>query len=83
MASAKPSEDNKATVSTPASVHLDAAVFGALVQLPAFDKVEVETWFAVADANFTLRKVTDSTTKYYYVLSKVDASTLRKLLSFI
>ena len=37
----------------------DAAVLGATVQLPAFDKVEPETWFAVADANFALRKVTD------------------------
>ena len=83
MASAKSSEDNKAMVATSASVHLDAAVFGASVQLPAFDKIEAETWFAVADANFALRKVTDSTTKYYYVLSKLDASTLRKLSSFI
>ena len=83
MASAKASEDSKVAVASSAAVHLDAAVFGASVQLPAFDKVEAETWFAVADANFALRKVTDSTTKYYYVLSKLDASTLRKLSSFI
>ena len=82
MASSK-SEDSKTSVAGAASVHLDAAVFGASVQLPSFDKVEAETWFAVADANFALRKVTDSTTKYYYVLSKLDASTLRKLSSFI
>ena len=67
----------------PSTVHLDTAVFGASVQLPAFDKVEAETWFAVADANFALRKVTDPLTKYYYLLSKLDASTLRKLSSFI
>ena len=83
MASAKSSEDNKPAMATPASVHLDAAVFGASVQLPSFDKIEEETWFAMADANFALRKVKDSTTKYYYVLSKLDASTLRKLSSFI
>ena len=80
MASAK---DNKPVSAGAASVHLDAEVFGASVQLPAFDKVEAETWFAVAEANFALRKVTDSLTKYYYVLSKLDASTLRKLSSFI
>ena len=80
MASAK---DSKPAITSAASVHLDAAVFGTSVQLPAFDKVEAETWFAVADANFALRKVTDSLTKYYYVLSKLDASTLRKLSSFI
>ena len=65
------------------SVQLDAAVFGATVQLPAFDKIEPEAWFAVADANFALRKVTDSTTHYYYVLSKLDAKTLRKLSAFL
>ena len=67
----------------PTSVHLDPAVFGATVQLPAFDKVEAETWFVVADANFALTRVTDPTTKYYYVLLKLDASTLRKLTAFI
>ena len=63
------------------TVHLDTAVFGATVQLPAFDKVEAETWFA--DTNFTLRRFSDSTTKYYYVLSKLDTCTLRKLSTFI
>ena len=85
MATANMSDEHKpvGTTSASQSVHLDAAVFGASVQLPTFDKVEAETWFADADDNFALRKVTDSTTKYYYVLSKLDASTLRKLLTFI
>ena len=61
----------------------NAAVFGATVQLPALDKIEPEAWFAVADANFALRKVTDSTTRYYYVLSKLDSTTLRKLSAFL
>ena len=65
------------------AVQLDAAVFGATVQLPSFDKIEPNAWFAVADANFALRKVTDSTTRYYYVLSKLDATTLRKLTAFL
>ena len=65
------------------TVQLDAAVLGASVQLPAFDKVEPHAWFAVADANFALRKVTDQMTKYYYVLSKLDANTLRKLSAFL
>ena len=60
-----------------------AAVFGASVQLPSFDKVDPETWFTVADANFSLRKVTDPTTKYYYVLSKLDAESLRQLSAFL
>ena len=57
--------------------------FQASVQLPAFDKVDPETWFTVADANFALRKVTDATTKYYYVLSKLDAESLGQLSAFL
>ena len=60
-----------------------AAVFGASVQLPAFDKVHPETWFMVADANFAPRKVTDLTTKFYYVLSELDSETLRQLSAFL
>ena len=60
-----------------------AAVFGASVQLPMFDKSEPEAWFILAEANFNLRKVTDSKTKYWYVLSKFDAITLRKLSTFL
>ena len=78
MATAKTPDDNK-----PSSVHLDASVFGASVQLPVFDKIEPDAWFAIADANFALRKVTDSTTKYYYVLSKLDSTILRKLSTFL
>ena len=65
------------------ALQLDAAVFGASVQLPAFDKLEPVSWFAVADANFALRKVSDELTKYYYILSKLDSSTLRKLSAFL
>ena len=73
-------QETKPSTSTPFDV---AAVFGASVQLPNFDKVEPETWFTVADANFALRKATDTTTKYYYVLSKLDAPMLRQLSAFL
>ena len=52
-------------------------------QLPTFDKAKSNAWFHIADANFGLRKVTDPTTKYYYVLSKLDSTTLRKLSMFL
>ena len=70
MAHANVSGEGKPKVATLVNptVQLDAAVFGASVQLPAFDKIEPESWFCVADANFALRKVTDSTTRYYYVV---------------
>ena len=65
------------------AVQLDAAVFGATVQLPVFDKDEPSSWFCVADANFALRKVSDLTTKYYYAWSKLDSATLKKLSAFL
>ena len=66
------------------AIQLDAtAVFSALVQLPMFDRTEPDAWLLLADANFNLRGVTDSRTKYWYVLSKFDASTLRKLSTFL
>ena len=66
------------------AVQLDAtAVFAASVQLPMFNRTELNTWFILADANFNLRGVTDSRTKYWYVLSKFNASTLKKLSTFL
>ena len=66
------------------AVQVDAAsVFGASVQLPMFDRAEPDAWFILADANFNLRKVTNPRTKYWYVLSKFDSATLRKLLTFL
>ena len=74
----------KSEVNLSQAVQLDAAtVFGASVQLPMFDRTEPDTWFILADANFNLRGVTDSRTKYWYVLSKFDATTLRKLSTFL
>ena len=58
-------------------------VYGATVQLLTFDKAEPRAWFRIADANFGIRRVTDPVTKYYYVLSKLDSETLRKLSAFL
>ena len=60
-----------------------AAVFGAAVQLPMFDRAEPEAWFTLSDANFGLSNVTDSENKYWYVLSKFDSATLKKLSTFL
>ena len=66
------------------AIQLDAtAVFGASVQLPMFDRTEPDAWFILANANFNLRGVSDSRTKYWYVLSKFDSSTLKKLSTFL
>ena len=80
MATKKEVEQNPAG----SAVQVDAAsVFGASVQLPMFDRAEPDAWFILADANFNLRKVTDPSTKYWYVLSKFDTTTLRKLSTFM
>ena len=66
------------------SIQLNAtAFFGTSVQLPMFDKAEPDACFMLAKANFNLRNVTDSRTKYWYVLSKFDATMLRKLSTFL
>ena len=83
MATSNITTDGPEVKPAPSTLYDVAAVFGASVQLPNFDKVKPETWFAVAEANFALRRVTHSTTKYYYVLSKLDATTLQKLSTFI
>ena len=68
--------------STPTE-RLEAGVFGATIQLPMFDRSEPDAWFALADANFGLRKITESQTKYWYVLSKFDSTMLKKLATFL
>ena len=86
MATAQSSEDEQPSVIEPrrAPGRPDSAlVYGATVQLPTFDKAEPRAWFRIADANFGIRRVTDSITKYYYVLSKLDSETLRKLTAFL
>ena len=79
MAKVKSSDE-----ATAVAVSLDATVvFGATVQLPMFDKAEPDAWFLLADANFNLQNMTDPRTKYWYVLSKFDPTTLRKLSTFL
>ena len=87
MATAASSDDEQPSVidtrRAPAARQEPNLVYGATVQLPTFDKLEPRAWFRIADANFGIRRVTDPVTKYYYVLSKLDLETLRKLSAFL
>ena len=85
MATTISSDDDQPSVieSRPAGRQDSSLVYGATVQLPTFDKAEPRAWFRIADANFAIRKVTDSHTKYYYVLSKLDSVKLRELSTFL
>ena len=56
---------------------------GVAVQLPAFMKTSPSAWFHLCDANFFIWKVTDSEMKYWYIVSKLDEDTLRKIHKFL
>lgn len=49
------------------------------LKLPQFWSSQPNIWFAQAEAQFHLRKVTDDTTKYYYVVSALDQDTALRL----
>ena len=61
----------------------DPAAHSVAVQLPTFNRMAPSSWFHLADANFHLRSITQSDTKYWYVVSKLDPDTLKKLSSFL
>ena len=53
------------------------------LKLPTFWSSQLEVWFAQAEAQFNLRKITADDTKYYYVLSALDQPTATRLLDLI
>ena len=61
----------------------DPASHSVAVQLPTFNRLVPSSWFHLADANFHLRGISQSETKYWYVVSKLDADTLKKLSAFL
>ena len=61
----------------------DPVAHSVAVQLPTFNKLAPSAWFHLADANFHLRAITKSETKYWYIVSKLDADTLMKLSAFL
>ena len=61
----------------------DPAAHSVAVQLPMFNRLAPSSWFHLADANFNLRSISQSETKYWYVVSKLDAYTLKKLSAFL
>ena len=72
-----------ATKQTPGSVSEDPVAHFVAVQLPIFNRLAPTSWFYMADANFHLRNITTSETKFWYVVSKLDADTLRKMSAFL
>ena len=53
------------------------------LKLPTFWTSQPEVWFAQAEAQFNLRGITASDTKYFYTLAALDQETATRLLDFI
>ena len=72
----------KSRGATPVSVE-DPVAHSVSVQLPVFNRLAPSAWFNLEDANFHLRGISKSDTKYWYVVSKLDQDTLQKLTAFL
>lgn len=53
------------------------------LKLPTFWTSQPEVWFAQAEAQFNLRRITADDTKYFHVLSALDQETATRLLDLI
>ena len=53
------------------------------LKLPTFWASQPEVWFAQAEAQFYLRRITGDDTKYFYVLAALDQETATRLLDLI
>ena len=53
------------------------------LKLPTFWTFQPEVWFAQAEAQLELRKVTADATKYFYVLAALDQQTATRFIDLI
>lgn len=56
----------------PAAAAAAAVVNAVSLKLPTFLASRSDVWFQQAEAQFALRHITDSTTKYFYLLTALD-----------
>ena len=68
-------KENKTTI--------ELATHGVSVQLPQFMKTSPIAWFNVCEANFSVRGVTQSDTKYWHAVSQLDQETLEQIQEFL
>lgn len=59
------------------------SVDAVALKLPTFWNTCPAAWFAQTEAQFALRDITSDDTKYYYVVSALDANTATRALSII
>ena len=53
------------------------------LKLPTFWTSSPEAWFCHAEAQFTIRKIVQDTTKYHYVVASLDSETANRALSLL
>ena len=53
------------------------------VKIPPFWTHSLTAWFAQAEAQFVLRKITEDDTKYYYIVSALDSATATRAVSIL
>ena len=61
----------------------DKSVGAVALKLPTFWAAQPHVWYAQAEAQFAVRKITDDTTKYYYVIAALDQQTAGRLLDIL
>lgn len=49
------------------------------IKLPNFWNTQPAIWFTQAEAQFHIRKITDDTTKYYYIVAALDQGTASRM----
>lgn len=74
-----PAEDSE----TDLNIDRNSMALSIVLKLPKFWETSAATWFAQAEAQFTLRGITDDATRYYHVVSALESSTAARAVSFI
>jgi hypothetical protein len=58
-------------------------VHAVAIKLPTFWTSQPSIWFIQAEAQFNIRKVTEDSTKYYYVVSALDQTTASRIMDVL
>ncbi len=58
----------------------DGQANAVALKLPTFWTTQPSVWFTQTEAQFYLRKITDDTTKYFYVVSALDQDTAARII---
>ena len=53
------------------------------LKLPVFWTQQPQVWFLQTEAQFSIRKISDDTTKFYYVVSSLDQATASRIVDFL